>query len=82
MASGAEIKGSRKTWTRARESFAQVLRVSDDGTTDVPAIGDAFPGDAGATLTKRVAVKKTSDPEVIPGAWYHVITYNILRAYA
>lgn len=80
MAAGQEIKGSRQTRTDGKRRYATRLFISDDGSTGVPAAGDAYPDDDG--ISARVCVDVSVEPEVIPGLFYHIARYVGFIAYA
>ena len=72
MAAGSEIKGSRKQ-NLSNMNQAVRLFVSDDGTTSIPLRGDLYPGETGVTARRVVDVQ--TEPEQLPGLFYHVVQY-------
>jgi len=74
MAAGQEIKGSREERETGKMTFGTQLFVTDDDSTGLPAIGSLFPDDSG--ISGRVCTEVTSEPEVVPGIYYHVATFQ------
>lgn len=86
MASGTEIKGSRKESDGTAQRVAVRLFASDDGTSGLPSHGDDYPGDAAAfpgnSELRRKCIGVSKDPNVIAGLWYHEARYVGMKAHA
>lgn len=84
MAAGSEVKGSRKETTVLEHRTGICLFVSDDGTTGVPVLGDAYPATSESGYSaclKMKATKIDTDPTVIPGVYFHTVQYAAFRAF-
>lgn len=72
--SGAEVAYSRVLTPQPSRNLAQITFVSTDGSTGIPAVGTAFPGDA-TPLTARYCLGAPADTTSIPGLYIHTASY-------
>jgi len=80
---GTELNGSRRTWEDKAMKGGMRVFATNDGTTDVPAIGAAFVTRAAATesgLAGRTCVEVTEDTQSLPGLVLHQARYQARKA--
>jgi hypothetical protein len=87
MAAGGEIMGSRQEVAENKITHGIELWVSDDNSTNKPAIGGFFtPGPDGSSIESglfgRKCVRVKTDTEVFPGLFLHTAFFSALVAYA